>query len=113
MIREGGPPTTGELEAQTRAAHRAYLDALEAWEQALQQLAAATERGSAREIETHTNACNNAELEKERRRIVFRDLCDALGHIPSLAQEGNSSDRQDSAGTDRRARAVDRNEALR
>ena len=64
------------LEARTITAHRAYLDALTAWERVVE--ASETEIG----VE-HEQACAVAEAEKERRRVVFRDLVDELGYVPS------------------------------
>lgn len=63
------------LEDQTIAAHRAYLDALTAWEQLV-------EAGPTGLDKDHAGACEAAEAHKETCRIAFRDLADKLGHIP-------------------------------
>lgn len=66
---------TEELEARTIVAHRAYIEALTAWE----RLAEAEPTGS---DEVHAAACENAEVHKEMCRIAFRDLVDELGYVP-------------------------------
>jgi hypothetical protein len=70
------------LESQAVTAHRAYLAALADWERAFVaanrpacSMDDATDRDRARR-------CTAAEAEKERRRVVFRDLCDKLGYVP-------------------------------
>ena len=66
------------LEARTIAAHRAYIDALNAWERLVE----------ASEMETgfeHQRACADAEARKEEHRVVFRGLLDELGYLPSLS----------------------------
>ncbi len=65
------------LEVRTIAAHRAYIDALTAWERLVE----------ASEAETgveHERTCAEAEVRKEERRVAFRDLLDELGYLPSL-----------------------------
>jgi len=66
------------LEQRTIAAHRAYIDALVAWESAIR--AAAPETGSREDRERR---CESAKAEKERCRVAFRDLCNKLGYVPS------------------------------
>lgn len=66
------------LEARTIAAHRAYIDALTAWERLVE--ASETETGVERD-----RAYADAEARKEERRVVFRDLLDELGYLPSLS----------------------------
>ena len=70
------------LESRAAAAHRAYLDALGAWERAFE---AASHPARSVDDATHRQRallCAAAEAEKERRRVVFRDLCDELGYVP-------------------------------
>jgi hypothetical protein len=71
------------LESQAIAAHRAYVEALVEWERAFHAANCpacepddAGDRGRALR-------CASAEAEKERRRVVFRDLCDELGYLPA------------------------------
>lgn len=81
------PDDTTELEARTIAAHRAYIEALTAWE----RLAEAGPTGS---DEAHAAACENAETRKETFRIAFRDLIDELGYVPrsnAVSSNGSSS----------------------
>jgi hypothetical protein len=69
------------LESQTAAAHRAYLEALADWERAFDAAnrpAGGTDLAADRESALRCAA----EAEKERRRVVFRDLCDELGYVP-------------------------------
>lgn len=63
------------LEVRTIAAHRAYIDALTAWERLVE--ASEAETGVER-------TCADAEARKEERRVAFRDLLDELGYLPSL-----------------------------
>jgi hypothetical protein len=70
------------LESQAVAAHRAYVEALAEWERAFQAAhGPACEADDARG-RTRALRCASAEAEKERRRLVFRDLCDELGYVP-------------------------------
>jgi len=71
------------LESQAVAAHRAYIEALAEWERAFHAT-----NCPARETDDAGNRqralrCASAEAEKERRRVVFRDLCDELGYLPA------------------------------
>jgi hypothetical protein len=84
------------LESQAVAAHRAYVEALAEWERAFHEAnrpACETDDAGDRE---RALRCASAEAEKERRRIVFRDLCDELGYLPAghgvaLPNTGGSS----------------------
>lgn len=70
------------LESHAVAAHRAYLKALADWERAFD---AANRPGCSMDDATDSDRavrCASAEAEKERRRVVFRDLCDELGYVP-------------------------------
>lgn len=69
------PDDMAGLEAQTIAAHRAYIEALTEWE----RLVEADPTGS---DEAHAAACEDAEGHKENCRIAFRDLVDKLGYVP-------------------------------
>ena len=62
---------SSDLEAQTSAAHRAYIDALMAWEQLV-------------DAKKHASACDAAEMRKEACRVTFRDLVEQLGYLPRL-----------------------------
>ncbi|AEI04702.1 hypothetical protein OCA5_pOC16701350 (plasmid) [Afipia carboxidovorans OM5] len=73
----------GSLEARTIAAHRAYLDALVAWELAVHQAACPICRPEQMSEDEHSRCCDTAEAEKERCRIAFRDLCQELGFVPT------------------------------
>ncbi|MGR9426246.1 hypothetical protein [Rhizobium leguminosarum] len=74
-------PTSLELE--TVAAHRAYIDALAAWDHIFHLASCSICRPEGVSDEEHGVRCASAEMEKERRRVVFRDLCDELGYVPS------------------------------
>lgn len=70
------------LESQTAAAHRTYLEALADWERAFDAAnhpAGGTHVAAGRESALR---CAAAEAEKERRRVIFRDLYDQLGYVP-------------------------------
>ncbi len=71
------------LEMKTVAAHRAYVEALAAWEHVFHLASCPICRPEGLSEEEHVVRCASAETEKERRRIVFRDLCDELGYVPS------------------------------
>lgn len=70
------------LESQTVAAHRAYVEALAAWEKVVHMASCPICRPEGLTDKDHERRCDSAELEKERRRIAFRDLCDELGYVP-------------------------------
>ncbi len=73
---------SSSLESQAVDAHRAYVAALAEWERAFHTAnCPACRLGDATDSE-HAARCAFAEAEKERRRLVFRDLCDELGYIP-------------------------------
>jgi len=67
---------------RTTDAHRAYLEALLAWEQAVHRQTC-DRCGQADAAELATNSVL-AELEKERRSMIFSGLCDPLGHVPDM-----------------------------
>lgn len=71
------------LESQAIAAHRAYVEALASWERALHtaNCPACSPEGTTEE--ERLLGCASARAEKERRRVVFRDLCDELGYVPA------------------------------
>lgn len=73
----------GSLEARTIAAHGAYMTALVAWERAVRRATCPICRSEHVPAEEHELLCDAAEVEKERRRTVFRDLCDELGFVPT------------------------------
>lgn len=66
------------LEVRASTAHQAYLDALLVWDEAHHQRASGRNGPSTAADE----ACEIARSEKERRRVIFRDLCDELGRVP-------------------------------
>jgi len=70
------------LESQTVAAHRAYVEALAAWEKVVHMASCPICRPEGLTDKDHERRCDSAELEKERRRVAFRDLCDELGYVP-------------------------------
>jgi hypothetical protein len=85
-----GEQRISALETKAVAAHRAYIEALAKWERAFRAAYDAARRTNAASDPEQLRRCASAEAEKERRRIVFRDLCDALGYVP----EGNGVTRQ-------------------
>ncbi len=78
--RDRGQPS---VETQAVAAQRAYLEALAAWDRTLHLMNCPICRPPEWSAEEGTRRCEAAEAEKERRRIVFRDLCDRLGYVPT------------------------------
>lgn len=76
-------PKPGSLEERAVAAHRAYLDALVAWERTLHRMNCAICGPSDLSENGRAEVCDAAEAEKESRRIAFRDLCDELGFVPA------------------------------
>ncbi|MFD2029344.1 hypothetical protein ACFSKM_01525 [Ancylobacter dichloromethanicus] len=76
-------PEPGSLEERAVAAHRAYLDALVAWERTLHRMNCALCGPSDLSENERAEACDAAEAEKEAHRIAFRDLCDKLGFVPT------------------------------
>mgnify|MGYP001042370117 FL=1 len=70
------------LESQAVGAHRAYVEALASWGRALHTASCPACRPEGTTEEDHLLRCASAEAEKERRRVVFRDLCDELGYVP-------------------------------
>ncbi|MBD3849127.1 hypothetical protein IED13_25795 [Bosea sp. SSUT16] len=71
------------LETQAVAAHRAYLDALVSWDAALHMATCPICRPEGWSEAEGSRRCDTAEIEKERCRRLFRDLCDDLGYVPS------------------------------
>lgn len=76
------------LEARIGAAHHAYLEALIAWENALHHLNCESCRMEDCSVDEMAIACDMAQAEKEKRRIVFRDLCEELGRTPTAPAIG-------------------------
>ena len=70
------------LESRAIAAHHSYLEAFTGWERAFHEAnqGAGRKEGAAKNERMRQYAA--AEAEKERRRVVFRDLCGKLGYIP-------------------------------
>jgi hypothetical protein len=85
-----GEQRISALETKAVAAHRAYIEALAKWERAFHAAHNSTRRTDGASDPGNLVRCASAEAEKERRRIVFRDLCDALGYVP----EGHGVTRQ-------------------
>jgi hypothetical protein len=86
-------------EARVVAAQRAYLDALVEWERMLHQIVCPACRPDGVSDAEQARRCRRAEAEKERLRLIFRDLCDELGYVPeghgiALPDEGQSCCRQ-------------------
>ena len=77
-----GEQRISALETKAVAAHRAYVEALADWERAFHAARNFARRPDGAGDREHRLRCASAEAEKERRRIVFRDLCDALGYVP-------------------------------
>lgn len=71
------------LESQAVAAHRAYVEALAEWERAFHEANCRAYETDGAGDRKRALRCASAEAEKERRRIVFRDLCDELGYLPA------------------------------
>jgi hypothetical protein len=81
----GPSPELGltDLEERAREAHRDYLEALRQWED-VRRLLSCTRNNCADDLLNERQIrCNNAEARKERRRVVFRNLCDELGYLPA------------------------------
>ena len=74
-------PSLEALEARMRAAHRAYIEALNLLEVVRRQATCAACGCHAVSEAGHQRRYDEAEAEKERRRITFRDLCDRLGYV--------------------------------
>ncbi|WP_244624025.1 MULTISPECIES: hypothetical protein [unclassified Bosea (in: a-proteobacteria)] len=70
------------LESRAVAAHRAYVEALAAWEHSFHVASCPICRPEGLTDEEHADRCDSAQIEKERRRLAFRDLCDELGYVP-------------------------------
>ena len=70
------------LETQAIAAHRAYVDALVAWERTIHRATCPVCRPKGVSDEEQGRQCDIAEADKERCRAAFRDLCDELGYVP-------------------------------
>jgi len=79
----GTERTPKSLEMEAVAAHRAYVEALAAWEHVFHLASCQICRPEGLSDEEHIARCASAETEKERRRIAFRELCDELGYVPS------------------------------
>lgn len=70
------------LERRTIIAHRAYLEALIAWERTVHRMSCRICGPGLSEDERAQN-CAAAQAEKESRRVAFRNLCDELGFVPA------------------------------
>ncbi len=70
------------LETQAIAAHRAYVDALVAWERTIHRATCPVCRPEGLSDDEQGRQCDVAEADKERCRVAFRDLCDELGYVP-------------------------------
>jgi len=70
------------LESRAVTAHRAYIDALAVLERAVHIANCPACRPDSTTDREHSLRCASAEVEKERRRVLFRDLCDELGYVP-------------------------------
>lgn len=70
------------LESQAVDAHRAYVEALAEWERAFHAANCPACQADGTSDSERALRCASAEAEKERRRVVFRDLCDELGYVP-------------------------------
>ena len=71
------------LETRAREAHRAYIEALNSWEAVWRRSNCPNCDGDGVSDDERQLRCDEAEAEKERQRITFRDLCEELGYIPS------------------------------
>jgi hypothetical protein len=81
----GPSPELGltDLEERAREAHRDYLEALWQWED-VRRLPSCNGNSCADDpLNERQLRCNDAEARKERRRVVFRNLCDELGYLPA------------------------------
>lgn len=68
--------------ARAVVAHRAYIASLALWERAFHAASPPASATATISKDEHLSLCARAEAEKERKRIAFRDLCDALGYVP-------------------------------
>ena len=78
----GRPQSDDNLAVRAIAAHRSYLDALVAWERALHAIECDHCRPRGTPPEELIDIAGQAEAEKERWRVAFRDLTAELGYIP-------------------------------
>jgi hypothetical protein len=70
------------LEVETIAAHRAYLQALLAWERTAHEAACPICGSKTTSAEDYERAIVATEAHKEACRVRFRDLVDQLGYVP-------------------------------
>lgn len=80
-----GPEPKDTLESRTVLAHRDYVEALAALERTVHLATCPTCRCPDVTVDEFQRRIDSAESDKERKRVVFRDLCDELGFVP----EGN------------------------
>lgn len=71
-----------DLEARAVGAHRAYVVALVALEDAIHRRSKAMAAADREAFDDGADFCHEAELRKEACRIAFRDLIDQLGYVP-------------------------------
>lgn len=72
-----------KLEGRAVEAHKVYVDALVAWERVIHMATCPRCRPDGISSAEHQEQQDLAEAEKERRRIVYRDLCNVLGYFPT------------------------------
>jgi hypothetical protein len=70
------------LVARTVQAHRAYVAALSTFESSVHLATCPACRSAGVTVEEYVRRSSAAEAEKERKRVVFRGLCDELGYVP-------------------------------
>lgn len=70
------------LEDDAIDAHRAYLQALLAWERTTHEASCPICGSKNMSVEAHKSAIVAAEAHKEACRVRFRDFVDQLGYVP-------------------------------
>ena len=79
---QGRPQPNESLAIRAIAAHHSYLNALVAWEHALHAMECDLCRPRDASADDLVEIADQAEAEKERRRVAFRNLTAELGCIP-------------------------------